>query len=75
MNPAQPGRACPLDYRCGAAAIAAAPPCLAALPRFARCDVDETRVVVVHGDADSLAGWGFGIDALDDAAVPASALT
>lgn len=43
--------------------------CLAALPRFARCDLGETRVAIVHGDADSLAGWGFGTDALDDAAM------
>ena len=40
---------------------------LAILPRHARCRVGDTRVAIVHGDADSLAGWGFGIDALDAA--------
>lgn len=74
MKPTQPGRACPLDYRYGAAAIAVAPPCLAALPRSARRDAGETRVAIVHGHAHSLAASGSGVDALDDAAVPASAL-
>ncbi len=41
---------------------------LAALPMFARYRIDEWVVGVVHGDADSLAGWRFGIDALDDPA-------
>jgi len=39
---------------------------LAALPMFARYRIGEWTVGVVHGDADSLAGWRFGIDALDD---------
>lgn len=32
---------------------------LGALPMFAVARVGDTRVGVVHGDADSLAGWGF----------------
>ncbi len=32
---------------------------LAALPMWARVDVAGLRVAVVHGDAESLAGWGF----------------
>ncbi len=39
---------------------------LDALPMVARYRVAGTRVGVVHGDADSLAGWRFDIDALDD---------
>ena len=35
---------------------------LAALPMFARYQVGSCRVGVVHGDADSLAGWRFGVD-------------
>ena len=32
---------------------------LAALPMWRRIDVGGQRVAIVHGDADSLAGWGF----------------
>lgn len=32
---------------------------LAALPMWARADVAGLRVAIVHGDAQSLAGWGF----------------
>lgn len=32
---------------------------LAALPLFARYQVGDCRVAVVHGDADALAGWEF----------------
>lgn len=39
---------------------------LAALPLFARYSVGNCRVAVVHGDADSLAGWRFDPAALDD---------
>ncbi len=39
---------------------------LARLPMFARYQVGECRIGVVHGDAESLAGWGFDVDALDD---------
>lgn len=35
------------------------------LPMVARYDVGDCRVGVVHGDAESLAGWGFGIDAFN----------
>ena len=38
---------------------------LAALPMVARYRVAGCRVGVVHGDADSLAGWGFDVTALD----------
>ncbi|MEO8144498.1 MAG: hypothetical protein ABI654_09810 [Betaproteobacteria bacterium] len=39
---------------------------LAALPMVARYRVGNVRVGVVHGDADSLAGWRFDVGALDD---------
>lgn len=38
------------------------------LPMFARYRVGECRVGVVHGDAESLAGWRFDVSALDDRA-------
>ncbi len=37
---------------------------LAPLPLVARFVVGQCRVGVVHGDAESLAGWRFGVDAL-----------
>jgi hypothetical protein len=37
---------------------------LTALPMWQRVDVGATRVAVVHGDAESLAGWGFAQEAL-----------
>ena len=37
---------------------------LSALPMWQRFDVGTTRVAVVHGDAESLAGWGFAQEAL-----------
>jgi predicted phosphodiesterase len=37
---------------------------LAALPMHLRVDVGGLRVGVVHGDADSLAGWGFAQEVL-----------
>jgi len=40
---------------------------LAALPMFARYQVGDCRIAVVHGDADSLAGWRFDVDSLDNA--------
>ena len=40
---------------------------LAALPMFARYQVGDCRIGVVHGDADSLAGWRFDVDSLDNA--------
>ncbi|TDM09713.1 MAG: hypothetical protein C4K60_10935 [Ideonella sp. MAG2] len=40
---------------------------LAALPMVARFQVGEARVGVVHGDAQSLAGWGFDAQALQAA--------
>ncbi len=44
---------------------------LAVLPMVARWKVAGCRVGVVHGDADSLAGWRFDAAALDDpAALP-----
>ncbi len=39
---------------------------LTALPMVARYRVGECRVGVVHGDAESLAGWRFDAGALDD---------
>jgi hypothetical protein len=43
-------------------------PRLAALPMHRRVDVGDYRVAVVHGDAESLAGWGFAQEHLRDAA-------
>lgn len=39
---------------------------LAALPMNLVARVGDARVGIVHGDASSLAGWGFAQDALDD---------
>ena len=39
---------------------------IAQLPMFARYQVADCRVGVVHGDAESLAGWRFDVRALDD---------
>jgi hypothetical protein len=44
---------------------------LAALPMNLVARVGDARVGIVHGDADSLAGWGFGEEAIDPAAVTA----
>jgi len=41
---------------------------IAALPMVARYRVAEASIGVVHGDADSLSGWRFDVDALDDPA-------
>ena len=38
---------------------------LAALPMFARFSVGACRIGIVHGDADTLAGWRFDVNALD----------
>lgn len=40
---------------------------LTALPMWQRIDVGATRVAVVHGDAESLAGWGFAQESLQEA--------
>jgi hypothetical protein len=40
---------------------------LAALPMWQRADVGEVRIGIVHGDAQSLAGWGFAQEHLRDA--------
>jgi hypothetical protein len=39
---------------------------LAALPMHLVAQVGEARIGIVHGDAASLAGWGFARDRLDD---------
>jgi rSAM/selenodomain-associated transferase 1 len=49
----------------GDAAVRAA---LAALPMTARAEVGGLKVAIVHGDAESLAGWGFAQEHLRDAA-------
>lgn len=41
---------------------------LQALPMWRRIDVGGRRIAIVHGDAESLAGWGFAAESLDDAA-------
>ena len=40
---------------------------LSALPMHAVAQVGGLRIGIVHGDAESLAGWGFDAKALDDA--------
>ena len=40
---------------------------LVALPMTLTAQVGEMRVGIVHGDADSLAGWAFGEEAIDPA--------
>ncbi len=50
------------------AATAAQRAQLAALPMWLRADVGGVRVGIVHGDAQSLAGWGFAQEHLLDAA-------
>jgi hypothetical protein len=37
---------------------------MAALPMWRRVNVGESRVAIVHGDAESLAGWGFAQESL-----------
>lgn len=39
-----------------------------ALPMWLRVDVGDCRVAIVHGDGESLAGWGFAQEHLADAA-------
>ena len=41
---------------------------IATLPMFARYQIGDCRIGVVHGDADSLAGWRFDVEALDEPA-------
>lgn len=41
---------------------------IARLPMLTRYRVGDCRVGVVHGDAESLAGWRFDVNALDDPA-------
>ena len=41
---------------------------LQALPMWRRVDVGDCRVAIVHGDAQSLSGWGFAQESLRDAA-------
>jgi hypothetical protein len=47
---------------------------LAALPMTLRADVGPLRLGIVHGDAQSLAGWGFAQEHLQDAAHRAEVL-
>lgn len=41
---------------------------LAALPMWLRAEVGGLRIAIVHGDAESLAGWGFAQEHLSDPA-------
>lgn len=41
---------------------------IVSLPMFARYQIGDCRIGVVHGDADSLAGWRFDVEALDGSA-------
>ncbi len=48
--------------RTTALGLAGAPGALAALPRLLRLELGGTRVGIVHGDPDTLAGWGLAIE-------------
>ncbi|KAK3267403.1 hypothetical protein CYMTET_24040 [Cymbomonas tetramitiformis] len=39
---------------------------LGGLPMHLTAQVGRRNIAIVHGDAESLAGWGFGIDMLDE---------
>ncbi len=52
--------------RATARSVAARRAALAGLPMNAVAGVGEARIVVVHGDPESLAGWGFAHDRLAD---------
>lgn len=39
----------------------------ASLPMFARYQIGQSHIGIVHGDYESLAGWRFDVDALDQA--------
>ena len=49
-----------------ARAVAGACDALQALPMWRRVDVGDCRVAIVHGDAQSLSGWGFAQESLRD---------
>lgn len=53
--------------RACAQALPGAASALAALPMWRRVDVGPLRLAIVHGDAESLAGWGFAQEHLRDA--------
>lgn len=53
--------------RATARRVPAAVRALQALPMWRRIDVGGRRIAVVHGDAESLAGWGFAAESLQDA--------
>lgn len=40
---------------------------LAGLPRYLTVSVDESRVAIVHGDLESLAGWKLALEAVEPA--------
>lgn len=46
---------------------------LAALPMHLRAEVGGCRIAIVHGDTESLAGWGLASEHLSDAAAKARA--
>jgi predicted phosphodiesterase len=54
--------------RATAQAMPGACDALRALPMWRRIDVGDARVAVVHGDAQSLSGWGFAQETLRDVA-------
>ncbi|MDX1595173.1 MAG: hypothetical protein R3298_13065 [Gammaproteobacteria bacterium] len=51
-----------------AAAVPGACERLGALPRYLRARVGDLALAIVHGDAESLAGWGFAQETVDDPA-------
>jgi predicted phosphodiesterase len=51
-----------------ARAVPGACDALQALPMWRRIDVNDCRVAIVHGDAQSLSGWGFAQESLREAA-------
>ncbi len=60
--------------RATARAFPALTQCLAGLPMWARHDVGPLRLGIVHGDAQSLAGWGFAPEHLQEAGHRATVL-
>jgi hypothetical protein len=63
-----------MTLRDTARALPNACPELSMLPMWRRIDVGERRVAIVHGDAQSLSGWGFAQETLHERAQQQTAL-
>ena len=74
MNRQIPGRSCPLSYRYDPGVFERTPArtvpdaslALAALPMHLVAEVGASRVAIVHGDLESLAGWDLAQEHADD---------